>query len=162
MKNDQTLSDLFFSDELNVIHTAVSAGLGKVKSDVGTYSYQLATQADTAKVYWRLANYDVQAIAPANYVVEKDTIIVTVFPSDAQVEIEGKKVSVMQKVYGEKNPDGYFWLTNVKNQLVLLLLLTHSPRLHLLQKIIFLLKMRLTKVSRLLRLYPIWIMKAML
>ncbi len=114
LKNDQTLSDLFFSDELNVIHTAVSAGLGKVKSDVGTYSYQLATQADTAKVYWRLANYDVQAIAPANYVVEKDTIIVTVFPSDAQVEIEGKKVSVMQKVYGEKNPDGYFWLTKRK------------------------------------------------
>lgn len=114
LKNDQTLSDLFFSDELNVIHTAVSAGLGKVKSDVGTYSYQLATQADTAKVYWRLANYDVQAIAPANYVVEKDTITVTVFPSDAQVEIEGKKVSVMQKVYGEKNPDGYFWLTKRK------------------------------------------------
>ena len=114
LKNDQTLSDLFFSDELNVIHTAVSAGLGKVKSDVGTYSYQLATQADTAKVNWRLANYDVQAIAPANYVVEKDTITVTVFPSDAQVEIEGKKVSVMQKVYGEKNPDGYFWLTKRK------------------------------------------------
>ena len=54
----------------------------------------------------------------------------------------------MQKVYGEKNPDGYFWLTKRKESAGSSSPSYTSPRLHLLQKIIFLLKMRLTKVSR--------------
>ena len=101
LKNDQTLSGLFVSDELNVIHTAVSAAVGKAKSDVGTYSYQLKAMADTNKVSYRLSNYDIQAIAAAKYEVKKDTITVTVFNADNEA---------MQKVYGEKNPDGLFTL----------------------------------------------------
>lgn len=42
--------------------------------------------------------------------MKQDTITITVFPADAEVIINDKPVKVMQKIYGEPNPDGYFYL----------------------------------------------------
>ena len=109
LKNDQTLEALFGNTKLPVAHTAVSAALGQPKSDVGTYSYELNAAA-TNTVSTTLSNYDIQAIAAGKYEVKKDTITITVFPADAEVTIDDKPVKVMQKIYGEPNPDGYFYL----------------------------------------------------
>lgn len=110
LKNDQTLEGLFANTKLQVAHTAVSAALGDPsKSDVGTYSYELNAAA-TNTVSTTLSNYDIQAIAAGKYEVKKDTITITVFPADAEVTIDDKSVKVMQKIYGEPNPDGYFYL----------------------------------------------------
>lgn len=110
LKNDQTLEGLFANTKLQVTHTAVSAALGDPsKSDVGTYSYELNAAA-TNTVSTTLSNYDIQAIAAGKYEVKKDTITITVFPADAEVTIDDKPVKVMQKIYGEPNPDGYFYL----------------------------------------------------
>lgn len=109
LKNEQTLEGLFEGDNLAVVHTAVSAAVNKPKSDVGTYSYEL-TEAATTQVTWRLSNYDIQAIAAGKYEVKKDTITITVFDAYQAVTIDAKSVNVMQKIYGEANPDGYFWL----------------------------------------------------
>lgn len=108
LKNDQTLAGLL-SDNLAVIHTATSAAVNKPKSDVGTYSYEL-TEAAVGQLEWRLSNYDIQAIAAGKYEVKKDTITITVFDAYQVVTVDDKPVNVMQKIYGEPNPDGYFWL----------------------------------------------------
>lgn len=110
LKNDQTLEALFGNIKLPVTHTAVSGALGATKSDVGTYSYELNANAANT-VATTLSNYDIQAITAGKYEVKKDTITITVFPAEAEVVINEKPVKVMQKVYGEPNPDGYFYLT---------------------------------------------------
>ena len=109
LKNDQTLEALFGTTKLQVVHTATSAAFGQSKSDVGTYSYELNAAATTT-VSTTLSNYDIQAIAAGKYEVKQDTITITVFPADAEVIINDKPVKVMQKIYGEPNPDGYFYL----------------------------------------------------
>lgn len=108
LKNDQTLAGLLTGD-LAVTHTAISAAVNKPKSDVGTYSYEL-TEAAVSDVKWRLSNYDIQVITAGKYEVKKDTITITVFDAYSEVSIDGKPVKVMQKIYGEPNPDGFFWL----------------------------------------------------
>lgn len=108
LKNDQTLAGLL-TEDLAVAHTAISAAVNRPKSDVGTYSYEL-TDAAVGQVEWRLSNYDIQAIAAGKYEVKKDTITITVFDAYSEVTIDDKPVKVMQKIYGEPNPDGYFWL----------------------------------------------------
>ena len=110
LKNDQTLEVLLGNKPLAVVHTATSGALGDLsKSDVGTYSYELNANA-TNTVSTTLSNYDIQAIAAGKYEVKKDTITITVFPANAEVTIDDKPVKVMQKIYGEPNPDGYFYL----------------------------------------------------
>lgn len=111
LKNDQTLETLFGNTRLAVVHEAVSAALGSpAKSDVGTYSYELNAAA-TSSVAATLSNYDIQAIAAGTYEVKQDTITITVFPANAEVTIGDEPVKVMQKIYGEPNPDGYFYLS---------------------------------------------------
>lgn len=109
LKNDQTLESLFRGDDLAVSHTAISAQVNKPKSDVGTYSYEL-TAAAVNQVAYRLSNYDIEAVAAGKYEVKKDTITITVFDAYQEVPVADKNVKVMQKIYGEPNPDGYFWL----------------------------------------------------
>lgn len=109
LKNEQTLEGLFQGDNLAVTHTAISAAVNKPKSDVGTYSYEL-NEASVTQAAYRLSNYDIQAIAAGKYEVKKDTITITVFDAYQEVPIDDKNVKVMQKIYGEPNPDGYFWL----------------------------------------------------
>lgn len=108
--NDETLESLLGKQTLYITTTAKAAGLGQPKSDVGEYTYKL-TDAVEARVKTALSNYAVEAIAPGKYEVKKDTIKITVFPYDKPVTIDGKNVKVMQKIYGEPNPDGYFYLT---------------------------------------------------
>lgn len=110
LKNDQTLEALLGNTRLNVTHEAISAPLGDLtKSDVGTYSYELNAAA-TSTITTTLSNYDIQAIAAGKYEVKKDTITITVFDAYQDVTVEGEPTKVMQKIYGEPNPDGYFWL----------------------------------------------------
>ena len=111
LKNNENLSELFNGDNLTVDHEAVSAPVNsQQKSDVGIYKYKLIDDA-VARVKWRLSNYDIQSVAAGNYEVKKDTITITVFDAYKEVGSGKNKVKVMQKIYGEPNPDGYFYLT---------------------------------------------------
>ncbi len=109
LKNEETLPGLLGTGKLNLTHTAISAGVNKPKSDVGMYSYTLNSNAANT-VLSKLTNYDISTIAGGQYEVKKDTITITVFDASQEVTINDKTVKVMQKVYGESNPDGYFWL----------------------------------------------------
>lgn len=110
MKNGETLVGLLPGYDLEVTHEAVSAPVNDpAKSDVGIYKYELSKGAvDLIKP--KLPNYEI-SIVPGNYEVKKDTITITVFNADQEVTIGKKNVKVMQKIYGEPNPDGYFYLT---------------------------------------------------
>ena len=74
------------------------------KKDVGDYSYPFSDDAKEA-LNKKLTNYKC-LFSEGKFKITKDEITITVFPADA--EVKGEKV--MQKIYGEKNPDGYFWL----------------------------------------------------
>ena len=105
LKNDEKLDALLHNSITLFVQTNAGDGVkGPKKSDVGIYDYQLTSYVQN-RISGALGNYAVTFV-DGKYEVKKDTITIKVF--QANQEVSG--VKVMQKVYGEPNPDGYFKL----------------------------------------------------